>query len=90
MEEEGELLMIIIFTIKIEAAVGRCSTKEMFLKISQNSQAMFGVFFRPEGLELYYKETPSQVFSCEFWEILRKNFQTTACFKIQLFKVDIH
>ena len=37
MEEEGELLMIIIFTIKIEAAVGRCSTKEMFLKIRLES-----------------------------------------------------
>ena len=26
------------------------------------------------GLQFYSKVTPAQVFSCEFWEILKKNF----------------
>ena len=27
-----------------------------------------------EGLELYYKETPAQVFPCEYYEIFKNNF----------------
>ena len=30
--------------------------------------------FKTEGLQLYYKETPAQVFSCEYWEFIRTAF----------------
>ena len=29
---------------------------------------------QPEGLQLYQKETPTQVFSCEYCEILKNSF----------------
>ena len=60
-----------------EAAVRRCSTKWVFLKMSQMSQESTCVGFcfqdscRPEGLWLYRKETPTQVFSCEYYEIFK-------------------
>ena len=44
---------------------GRCSVKKMFLKILQKSSenSYAGNFIK--------KETPANVFSCEFWEILK-------------------
>ena len=43
---------------------------EMFLK-----NTCVGVSFlqscKPSGLQRYYKETPTQVLSCEIWEILK-------------------
>ena len=50
-------------TQKTEAAVRRYSSKQVFLKISQYSQ---------ENNEK--KETPIQVFSCEFYEIFKNTF----------------
>ena len=49
---------------------------EFFLKILQISQenTWVGVSYlqscKPSGLQLYSKKTPTQVFSCEIWEIL--------------------
>ena len=63
----------------IEAIVQRCSVKKVFLKISENSQknTCASLFFnkvadlRPATL---LKLTLTQVFSCEFCEILRTTF----------------
>ena len=63
----------------IEAIVQRCSVKKVFLKISENSQknTCASLFFnkvadlRPATL---LKLTLTQVFSCEFCEILRTHF----------------
>ena len=63
----------------IEAIVQRCSVKKVFLKISENSQknTCASLFFnkvadlRPATL---LKLTLTQVFSCEFCEILRTPF----------------
>ena len=32
--------------------------------------------FNKVGLQIYYKKTPTQVFSCQFCEIFKKNFFT--------------
>ena len=44
-----------------KAVAGRCSLKKVFPKILQNSQENTCVLFK--------KETPTQVFSCEFCEV---------------------
>ena len=44
----------------------------MFKKILQNSRE--NTFVRVSCLQLYLKETPTQVFSCEFWEIFTNTF----------------
>ena len=50
------------------------------LKISQISQenTFVGVSLqqscRPEGLQLYYREAATQVFSCEYCKIFKNNF----------------
>ena len=66
-----------------EAAILRCSSKYVFLKISQyphekHENICVRVFlewsYRAEGLQLYTKETPNTgVFSCEYF----KNFKNT-------------
>ena len=44
----------------------------------------------PDGLQLYYKETPALVFSCEFCEIFKNTFFTatlsvdTRCFYFKI------
>ena len=59
-----------------EAVVQSCSTRKMFLKISQNSQestcarVSFLIKSQAWGLQLYY-ETFAQVFSCEICEIFK-------------------
>ena len=59
-----------------EAVVQSCSTKKVFLKISQNSQVntcarvSFLIKLQAWGLQLYYK-TLAQVFSCEICEIFK-------------------
>ena len=57
-----------------------CSVKKVFLKISQISQENTYIEI-PKGLQLYLKETPTQLFSCEHYEIFKSNFseQLTAC-----------
>ena len=56
-----------------EAAVRRCSTKKVVLKISQNSQENTCV-----GVCLTWNftktETPTQLFYCEFCEIFKNTF----------------
>ena len=56
--------------------------QKMFLKISQNSQenTCVGVpsliELQIQGLHFINKETSTQVFSCEFWEIFKNIFLT--------------
>ena len=49
----------------IEAAVRRCVSKQVFLKIPQHSQENTR-WTLTEGLQLYQKEIPTQVFSGEY------------------------
>ena len=60
-----------------------CSVKKVFLKISQISleNTCVRVSFliklkawRPECLQLYQKETPTQLFSCKICEIFKNNY----------------
>ena len=55
-----------------EAVAWRCSVKNVFLKISQNSQGSACV--EVSFLIFIKKETPTLMFSCEFCEILRTPF----------------
>ena len=55
-----------------DAAIGSCSSKQVFLKI-------FNIDMKTPVLEslfnrTLYKETPTQVFSCQYCEILRTAF----------------
>ena len=57
-----------------EAVFRRCSVKEMFLKISQDSQENASArvsFFKKKSVK---KETLAQMFSCEFCEIFKNNY----------------
>ena len=51
-----------------EAAVCACSTKQLFLKISQNSQenTCNRISFQPTICNFIEKETPAYTFFCEF------------------------
>ena len=55
------------------AAIWRCSLKNLFLKISQNSEkntsAEFSFLIELQAIFIQ-KEASAQVFSCEFWEII--------------------
>ena len=63
-----------------EAAVCRCSSKQVFLKISQYSQkiSVFEPLFNKAGTlktcVFIKKEIPTQVFSCEYCEIFKNSF----------------
>ena len=66
-----------------EPVAQRCSVKKVFLKTSQNSQedTCVGVpflikFQAPQALNFIKKETPAQLFFCEFCEILKNTFFT--------------
>ena len=58
----------------IETATRRCSVKKVFLKISQNSEKntcvrlSFLISCRPKACNFIKKETPTQVFFCNFCE----------------------
>ena len=54
----------------IEVVILTCSVKKVFLEISQNSQENTCA----RGLQLYYKKTLAQVFSCGFYEIFKNTF----------------
>ena len=66
--------------ITSEAAVHRCSSKQVFLEILLYSQEKIcdGVSFQQSckscGLQLYLKETSAQVFSYEYFEIFTNSF----------------
>ena len=58
----------------------RYSSEYVFFKILQISQentcagiSFFTLFFMPSGLQLYYKETPTQMFFCEIYEIFKNS-----------------
>ena len=55
-----------------EAVVRRCFVKKVFLKILENSQENTCA----PGLQMYQKETLTQVFSCEFRENFKNIFFT--------------
>ena len=62
-----------------KAVVRRCSTKYVFLKISQNLQenTCVGVFFNKvvrKAFNFIKKEIPTQVFSCEYCEVFKKTY----------------
>ena len=66
----------------LEAVVHRCSVKNMFLEISQNSKenscarVSFLIKLQPKGCNLIKTETLAQMFSCEFYEISKKTYFT--------------
>ena len=67
-----------------EAAVRRCSSKQLFLKISQCSQKapVSESFYNKAGALkaciFIKKEIPTQVFSCEYCEVF-KNSEQLSC-----------
>ena len=66
--------------INLEAVVQRCSVKEVFLEISQNSQentsgrVSFLIKLRSKACNFIKKEALAEVFSCEFCEISKNTF----------------
>ena len=59
-------------TVSTEIVTKRCSVKNVFLQISQNSQQ--NTCARPEASNFIKKETLAQVFSCEFCKISKNTF----------------
>ena len=65
-----------------EPVARRCSVKNVFLEILQNSQenncarVSFLIRLQASARNFIKKETLAQVFSCEFCEILKKTFFT--------------
>ena len=63
-----------------EAVAQRCSIKKVFLEFSQNSQentcarVPFLIKLQVSSCNFIKKETPGQVFSCEFCEIFKNTF----------------
>ena len=55
--------------LNLETATGGALQKKMFVKKLQHSQKN-----ACDGVPFYWKETPTQVFSCEFLEILNNSF----------------
>ena len=66
--------------LQIEAGTLKYFVKKVLLKISQISQGStcagisFLIKMQGSGLHFYLKETPTQVFSCEFCEIFKSTF----------------
>ena len=56
----GRLLLHQFLSTEVAFDSSKCSRSQMF--------------FRPEGLQLYWKETATQVFSCEYCKIFKKSF----------------
>ena len=67
--------------VTTEAVARRCSSKKMFLKLSQNSSettcaGVFLIKLQAPGLQLYQKETSAQEVSYEFCHIFKNIFWT--------------
>ena len=67
------------YRLRSEAVSRKCSVKEVFLEISQNSQEntctrVSFLIKLSEGCNFIKKETLAQVFSCEFCEISKNTF----------------
>ena len=66
----------VLFNVS-EAVARICSSKQVFLKISQISQentlleSVFNKVTDLKGLQRYQKETATQMFSCEIYEIFK-------------------
>ena len=79
-----------------ETAVQKCSSKKVFLEISQNSQGntcskvSYLIKLQAWAYNFVKKETLAQVFACEFCEISHNTFSYRApfddCFRIFLRK----
>ena len=54
----------------------RCSVKKVLLEILQNSQEYTWAtdYLQPQACNFIKKESLTQVFCCEFWEISKNNF----------------
>ena len=60
-----------------EAATKGVPQKKLSIKISEclkNTTVLESLFNNVVGLQLYEKETPTQVFSCEYCEIFKNTF----------------
>ena len=63
-----------------ETVAQRCSARKMFLEISQNSQenicarVSYLIKLQAEACNFTKKETLTQVFSCELYEISKNTF----------------
>ena len=65
--------------------------KKMFLKFSQYSQeyTSLGVSNKVAGPKVnFIKETPVQVFSCEYWEIFKNTFFVEHLWWLLLFRIN--
>ena len=61
----------------LEAVVRRCSSKQAFLKISQISEKVsLESLFLINLYSTLLKKTPTQLLSCEIWEIFKNTFLT--------------
>ena len=81
-------------SVLLEKVVQRCPVKNVFLKISQNSQKNIyaGAYFliKLQGARnLLKKETLAQVFCCEFCGILKKTFFIEHIWWLLLYFTDI-
>ena len=69
-----QIIQYVILYFFSEAAVGRYSSKTVFLKMLQYSQENTNAGVCPAGLQLYYKETPTQVLPYEYCDIFKNSF----------------
>ena len=73
------IIFLHVILINAEAVTQMSSVKKVFLEISQNSQENTCAkvsFLRPQGCNFFKKETLTQVFSYEFFEIIKNSFFT--------------
>ena len=67
------VLFLSLLSSSSEAVI--CSAKRVFLKIWKIHRKILVLkSLFPEGLQLYQKEIPTQVFSCEICEIFKNTF----------------
>ena len=65
------------FCLFPEAVIRRCSSKQVFLKISQISPMLESLFNKAAGFQtcnFIIKETPTQVDSCEYCKMFQNSF----------------
>ena len=68
-------MVILQICSKIEAGVPRWSVKKVFLTVSQNLQETIYVGVSYEKILLAdWKQTPTQVFPCEFWQVIKNTY----------------
>ena len=67
------ILKSFAFINEIETVIHICSSQQVFLKVLQISRLKTCVGVS-SGLQLYQKQTPTHVFSCEICEIFKNKF----------------